>query len=132
VAGAEPVLRAAGVADRCQVVGGDIFEAVPNGGDAYVVKSILLDWEDEQATAILLTCRRAIGPNGKLLVIESEIGLPNEGPVAKFLDLQMLVSAGGRQRTRDEFAALFAAAGFRLVGATSTETQVNIIEGVPA
>jgi precorrin-6B methylase 2 len=132
VAGAEEVLRAFGVADRCQVVGGDFFEAVPSGGDAHVLKFILHDWEDEQATAILRTCRRAIAPKGKLLVIESEISPPNEGATDKILDLTMLVHTGGRERTREEWAALFAAAGFRLVGATPTEAQVSIIEGVPA
>jgi O-methyltransferase domain/Dimerisation domain len=131
VAGAEQVLRAAGVADRCQVGGGDFFEAVPDGGDAYVLKSILHDWEDEQATAILRTCRRAIGPNGKLLVIEREISPPNEDPRAKFVDLLMLVSAGGRERTRKEWAVLFAAGGFRLSDVTPAKTW-SIIEGVPA
>jgi O-methyltransferase/methyltransferase family protein len=132
VAGAGPVLRAAGVADRCQVIGGDFFEAVPDGGDAYVLKSILHDWEDEQAAAILRTCRCAIGPDGKLLVIEREISPANEGARAKFGDLQMLVGAGGRERTREEWAALFAAGRFRLVGATPTESGLSVIEGVPA
>lgn len=132
VAGSEPVLRAAGVADRCQVVGGDFFEALPDGGDAHVLKFILHDWEDAQATAILRTCRRAIAPNGKLLVIDSEISPPNEGPLGKFRDLNMLVHPGGRERTRKEWMALFAAGGFRLVRATPTEASLSIIEGDPA
>jgi len=131
VAGAERLLRAYGVADRCQVVGGNFFATVPSGGDAYVLKFILHDWEDERATAILRNCRRAIGPNGRLLVIESEISPPNEGAAGKFLDLTMLVHTGGRERTHDEWAALFATAGFRLVGATPSHAQVSIIEGVP-
>ncbi len=131
VAGAEQVLRSAGVADRCRVVGGDFFETVPDGGDAYVLKFILHDWESKQATAILRNCRRAIAPNGRLLVIESEISPPNEGATDKFLDLTMLVHTGGRERTREEWTALFAAGGFRLVDATPTEAQVSIIEGVP-
>jgi hypothetical protein len=131
VAGAEQLLQAYGVADRCQVVGGDFFDTVPSGGDAYVLKFILHDWGDEQATAILRNCRRAIGPKGRLLVIESEISPPNEGAVGKFLDLTMLVHTGGRERTHDEWAALFATAGFQLIGATPSEAQVSIIEGVP-
>ena len=131
VAGAARVLEAAGVADRCQVVGGDFFEAVPSGGDAHVLKFVLHDWEDEQATIILRNCRRAIAPSGKLLVIECEISPPNEGATDKFLDLTMLVHTGGRERTREEWAALFATAGFRLVDATPTEAQASIIEGVP-
>jgi hypothetical protein len=132
VAGAEQLLRAFRVTDRCQVVGGDFFEAVPSGGDAYVLKFILHDWEDKEATAILRNCRRAIAPNGKLLVIDSEISPPNEGAADKFLDLTMLVHTGGRERTREEWVALFAAAGFHLVGTTPTEAQVSIIEGVAA
>ncbi len=131
VAGAEQLLRAFGVADRCQIVAGDFFETVPDGGDAYVLKFILHDWEDEQATAILRNCRLAIAPNGRMLVIESEISPPNEGASDKFLDLTMLVHTGGRERTREEWAALFATAGFRLVDATPIEAQVSIIEGVP-
>jgi hypothetical protein len=132
VAGAEQLLRAFGVADRCRIVGGDFFETVPDSGDAYVLKFILHDWEDAQPTAILRTCRRAIAPNGRLLVIESEISPPNEGATDKFLDLTMLVHTGGRERTREEWAALFATAGFRLVDTTPTEAQVSIIEGAPA
>ncbi len=131
VAGTEQALRDYGVADRCRIVGGDFFEAVPSGGDAYLLKFILHDWEDEQATAILRSCRRAMAPKSKLLVIESEISPPNEGATDKFLDLTMLVHTGGRERTREEWMALFAAGGFRLVGATRTEAQVSIIEGVP-
>ena len=105
---------------------------MPSGGDAYVLKFVLHDWEDGPAGAILRNCRRAIAPKGRLLVIESEISPPNEGAVGKFLDLTMLVHTGGQERTREEWATLFAAAGFRLVGATPTEAQVSIIEGVPA
>ncbi len=131
VASAEPVLRAAGVADRCQVVGGDFFEALPNGADAHLMKWILHDWEDSDATAILRNCRRAIAPNGRLLVVDSELSPANEGALNKFRDLTMLVVTGGRERTRKEWAALFAAGGFRLTGSTPTESGLNVIEGVP-
>lgn len=132
VAGAEPMLQAAGIADRCQVVEGDFFEALPGGGDSYVLKFILHDWEDAQATAILRSCRRAIASNGRLLVIDAEVGPPNQGATGKFRDLTMLVHPGGRERTREEWAALFAAGGFRLMGATPTEAGLSVIEGVPA
>lgn len=131
VAGAGDVLRAAGVADRCDVVGGDFFEDVPSGGDGYVLKSILHDWEDNEAIAILQACRRAVRAGGALLVIEREIGPPNDGPVSKFSDLNMMVAAGGRERTREEWADLFVAGGFRLVAVTAAGTW-SIIEGVPA
>jgi hypothetical protein len=132
VEGAAEVLRSAGVADRCQIVGGDFFDAVPSGGDAYVLKFVLHDWGDEPAKAILRNCRRAIAADGRLLVIESEISPPNEGAIGKFLDLTMLVHTGGQERTREEWAALFAAAGFRVASVTPTEAQVSIIEGAPA
>ncbi len=131
VASAEPVLRAAGVADRCQVVGGDFFEALPNGADAHLMKFILHDWEDSEATIILRNCRRVIAPNGRLLVVDSELSPANEGALNKFRDLTMLVVTGGRERTREEWAGLFAASGFRLVGSTPIEFGLNVIEGVP-
>jgi hypothetical protein len=113
------------------VVGGSFFESVPGGGDAYVLKQVVHDWEDTEATAILRSCRRAVGPNGRLLVVERELGAPNEGRAAKQMDLQMLVSTGGRERTRDEHAALFAATGFRLVAVTPIAAGLSVTEGVP-
>src|SRR5688500_18380664 len=98
-AGADELLRGAGVADRCAVVGGSFFESVPAGGDAHLLKQITHDWGDPEATAILRACRTAMGDRGgRLLVIERELGGPNERPDAKQMDLQMLVSAGGRER----------------------------------
>jgi O-methyltransferase domain/Dimerisation domain len=129
VVGAGPVLEAAGVADRCRVVGGSFFDAVPAGGDAYILKSIIHDWDDEEAVAILRVCRRA---GGVVLLIERVVGPPNEDPATKFLDLNMLVMPGGRERTLDEYAALFEASGFSLVGETPTEGGTSVIEGAPA
>jgi len=126
VEGIAPVLEAAGVADRCRVVGGSFFEAVPEGGDAYVLKSIIHDWEDEEAVAILRVVRRA---GGVVLLVERELGPPNENPAAKFSDLNMLVAAGGRERTLDEYGALFESAGYRLAGSTPTAAGMTVIEG---
>jgi hypothetical protein len=131
VFGAEPVLRAAGVADRCRVVGGSFFDAVPAGGDAYLLKAILHDWADEPALAILRNCRRAVAADGTLLVIERLVGPLNEDPGAKFSDLNMLVSPGGQERTRAEYAALLAAAGFQLVDAIPTASGLYLIVGRP-
>jgi hypothetical protein len=132
VAGAEVVLEAAGVAERCRIVGGDFFDSVPSGGDAYVLKQIVHDWEDGEATAILRTVRAAISPTGSLLVIERELGAPNEDPQAKFSDLNMLVALGARERTLEQFGTLFERAGFRLVGSTRTTSGWSVIEGRPA
>src|SRR4051812_35499132 len=131
VSRAGEVLRAAGVDDRCEVVDGSFFEAVPRDSDAYLLKAILHDWDDAAAIAILEACRRAMRPQAKLLVLGRVIALPNEGPEAKFGDLNMLVSPGGRERTGDEFAALFAASGFRLTAVVPTGTRLSVIEGVP-
>jgi hypothetical protein len=131
VAGANDVLSEAGVADRCRVIGGSFFDGIPEGGDAYVLKAIIHDWEDEESIAILRSCRAAVPNGGTLLVIERVIDRPNEDAATKFSDLNMLVSAGGLERTLDEFEALFAATGFRLVGATPTAAGFNVIEGRP-
>src|SRR6478672_11742431 len=132
VAGAEPVLRVAGIRDRCELIGGDFFAAVPQDGDAYILKAILHDWEDPASIAILQNCRRAIKVQGKLLVLEQLILAPNEAPQAKFSDLNMLVAPGGQERTREEFASLFAAAGFRLLNVIPNQTGFHVIEGVVA
>jgi hypothetical protein len=132
VAGAPRVLAGAGVADRCEVVGGSFFEAVPNGGDAYILKSILHDWEDTDCVRILERCRRAMKDGAALLVIERELGPPNTHRDGKFSDLNMLVATGGRERTPEEYAALFAAAGFRFVDFTSSDIGVGVYEGRPA
>jgi len=129
VAGAPPVLAAAGVADRCEVVGGSFFEAVPAGGDAYVLKSILHDWEDEDCVRILRVCRRAMADGVALLAVERELGPPNASPDGKFSDLNMLVGPGGRERTPEEYAALFAAAGFRFVDFTPSAVGTGVFEG---
>jgi hypothetical protein len=132
VAGAPPLLAAAEVADRCQVAGGSFFETVPAGGDAYVLKSILHDWEDEDCVRILQVCRRAMADGAALLVVERELGPPNANPDDKFSDLNMLVGPGGRERTPAEYAALFAATGFRFVGFTPSDIGTGVFEGAPA
>jgi O-methyltransferase/methyltransferase family protein len=131
VAAAEGVLREAGVADRCRIVSGDFFESVPKGGDAYLLKWIIHDWEDEEAAAVLRSCRSAIEPEGALLVIERVVGPANEDPASKFSDLNMLVSPGGLERTLEEYEALFASGGFRFVGETKTDSGMSVIEAAP-
>jgi hypothetical protein len=127
VAGAAPVLEQ--VADRCRVVAGSFFEAVPDGGDAYVLKSIIHDWEDQESIAILRVVRRA---GGILLLVERRLGEPNEDLGAKFSDLNMLVNPGGMERTADEYAALFEAAGYRFTGETPIADGWAVFEGAPA
>jgi SAM-dependent methyltransferase len=128
---AQSALASLGLSTRCQAVGGNFFESVPEGGDAYLLKWVLHDWDDSASVDILRTCRRAIKPGGTLIVFERVIGPPNAASEGKFVDLNMLVMNGGRERTRDEFAALFGRAGFRLNSVTPTPTPLCVIEGVP-
>lgn len=129
IAGAADVLEAAGVADRCEVAGGSFFEAVPSGGDAYLLKAILHDWEDDDAVRILRSCRAAVVEAGAVLVVERELGGPNKSPDAKLSDLNMMVGPGGRERARDEFADLLSAGGFVLERVVPTAIGLSVFEG---
>jgi O-methyltransferase domain/Dimerisation domain len=117
------------LSDRCQLLGGNFFIGVPEGGDAYLLKWILHDWDDTASVDILRSCRRAMTPASKLLVVEHVIGHPDICPDGTFMDLYMMVMTGGRERTQDEFATLFAEAGFRLMSVTPTATPVSVLEG---
>ena len=126
------VVEGAVVGERCDVVGGSFFEAVPEGADACLLKAVLHDWEDDDAVRILRRCREAIASSGALLVVERDLGGPNEHADAKLSDLNMMVGAGGRERTRAEFAALFAAGGFALASTTPSAIGLSVFEGRPA
>ena len=132
VSGAEELLREMGVVERCELVGGSFFEAVPAGVDAYILKSVIHDWEDEDSVRILRVCRDAMRANATLLVLEWDLGPPNAVTGPKFSDLNMLVAPGGRERTVDEYRALFEAAGFTLEGVIPDATGRLVLEGKPA
>ena len=130
VEGAKGRLGADGLLDRCEIVGGDFLLAVPAGGDAYLLKHVLHDWDDERAAAILKSCHRAMAPGARLLVVEIVITPGNVPSFGKLLDLNMLVMfRGGRERTRAEYEALFAAAGFDLTRVVPTASLANVLEG---
>jgi ubiquinone/menaquinone biosynthesis C-methylase UbiE len=131
VAGARPKLEAAGVADRCNIIGGDFFENVPAGGDAYLLKHILHDWDEPRCGAVLRNCRRAMPDGGRLLVVETLIPPGNEPSYGKYLDLNMLVLLTGRERTEAEYGKLFEATGFRLSGVIATRSEISILEAMP-
>lgn len=130
IAGAQPKLAAAGIANRCQVVGGNFFESVPEGADAITMKWIIHDWNDQQSIAIMKNCARALPPNGKLILIEAVVPPGDEMHFAKFIDLNMLVMTGGKERTAEEFRQLYEAAGFKLTRIVATESPFSVIEGV--
>lgn len=132
VARARGVLESAGIAGRCEVFGGSFFDAVPEGGDIYILKSVIHDWEDDRAAAILRSCRRAMDVDARLLLIERVIPPGNTPALGKWMDLNMLVAAGGRERTEVEYRSLCANAGFELTRLVPTAVEVSLIEAAPS
>jgi hypothetical protein len=131
VAGASELLGARGVEDRCHVIAGSFFDTVPSGGDAYVLKSVVHDWEDSEALTILRNCRLAMNGSALLLLVERDLGNANQNPAVKFSDLNMLVAPGGRERSEAEYDALLAASGFRRTRTVPTADDVMVIEAAP-
>src|SRR5262249_11413003 len=128
VAGSASRLEAAGVSERCAVAGGDFFAGVPSGGTLYMLSKIIHDWDDERSVAILRSCRNALEGDAKVVLVESVIEAGNAPSWAKFLDVQMLVMNGGRERTVKEYLHLFAAAGLRLTRVIPTGAEDSLIE----
>lgn len=122
---------AMGVGDRVQKVSGDFFKAVPAGGDAYIMKHIIHDWDNERASVILKNIRKALEgkPHGKVILLEAVIKPGNDPDLAKLIDLEMLLLPGGRERTAEEFASLFAKSGFELTRVIPTASPLSVIEG---
>ena len=133
---AREYLAAHGVADRCEVVAGDFFVSVPDGGDLYLLKSVLHDWDDDRCVTILRNCRAAMHGASRLAIVE--FVLPEQmtaDPVllpAALLDLIMLAYAGGRERTKTEFGGLLEQAGLRLERVSPLEAGPQVLEAVVA
>jgi hypothetical protein len=128
---ARNVLAEAGVADRCVMKSGDFFEAVPGGGDVYLLKSVLHNWDDARGIAILRNCRAVMESRSRLLIVERVVPEANDPSEAKLFDVNMLVVIGGRERTRDEYRDILAVAGFELTQVVPTRAPVSILEAVP-
>ena len=124
-------VTAKGIAERCRLESGSFFDALPTGGDGYIMKYILHDWNDEKCVKILANCRTAMNEKGKVLVVDNVIAPGNDPGWGKLLDIQMLI-IGGRERTKKEFAAMFEAAGLKLTRVVPTKCPLSIIEGVRA
>lgn len=129
VAGADEMLAREGVSERVEKVGGDFFAEVPSA-DGYIMKHIIHDWDDERCVKILQSIYSAMNDGGKLLIVESVVPEGNEPHYSKLLDLEMLVSPGGVERTGDEYRELLARAGFRLTRIIPTKSPFSIIEAV--
>ena len=118
--------------DRVSLIAGDMFESIPAGGNFYIVKQVLHDWDDARALAVLRNCREVIKVGGKLLI--AELLIPEPGPAAllgSLVDLHMLTIHGGRERTKDEFTSLLRASRFELQTVIPTPTPISIIEALP-
>ncbi len=129
---AGPAIRAAGLDGRCRAEGGSFFQAVPKGADAYLLRHIIHDWDDEKSIQILRRCREAMATGAKVLVIESVIPPGDEPHPGKWLDIVMLAVPGGRERTQAEYQSLLAAAGLRLQRIVPTRSPVSVVEAVAA
>jgi C-methyltransferase len=128
VADAPALLGRLGVLERCEIVSGSFLDGVPVGGHAYILKHILHDWPDPDALEILRHVRRAIAEDGTLVLFESVVTTDGSPHIAKLTDLEMLLCLGGRERTREEFAALLRAAGFSLTRVVETASPISILE----
>jgi len=131
---AQQRIEAVGLAERCKAVGGDFFLEVPSGGEAYILKHVIHDWGDARAVTILKNCHRAMGPQGKLLIVEgvypSHIDQSDASRGAASNDVNMLVCTGGRQRSEAEFRSLYGAAGFTLTRIVPIQARSSVIEGI--
>lgn len=129
VQGAKELLEEAGVSERCETVAGSFLHQVPSGGDAYVLKNIIHDWNDEKAIQILVNCRQAMQAGQILLLVERVVGSDRPTVEEALSDMRMLVTNGGRERTREEYQALLRASGFELARIIPTTTPYQIVEG---
>ncbi|UCC83509.1 MAG: methyltransferase [Gemmatimonadota bacterium] len=131
VEGARKNIDAAGLSDRCSCVGIDMLEAVPEGADAYVMANVIQGCDDDHAVRTLGNCRRAMKEGGRVLVVEMLIPGPNKPHLSKLIDIEMLIMTdGGRERTRQEYEALYEGAELRVTRVVPTDSPWSIVEGV--
>jgi len=131
IEGARQRIEAAGLGDRCETVSGDFFKSVPAGGDAYLMKWIIHDWDDQKAITILRNCRNEMQPNGKLILVDCVVPETDDPHFSKFIDLNMLVMTGGKERTAKEFEKLLSEAGFKMLRVVPTKVPTSIVEAEP-
>jgi O-methyltransferase domain len=126
-------LQEFGVQSRVQTVAGDFFREVPPGGDAYIMKHIIHDWDDEKALVILKNIRAALAQTsqGRVILLETVVLPGNQPDMGKLIDLEMLLLPGGKERTAEEFASLFDRAGFALTRIVATQSPLSVVEARP-
>ncbi|WP_414570332.1 methyltransferase [Nostoc sp. CCY 9925] len=131
IKGAKSLIEQAGILDRCQLIAGNFFESVPAGGDAYILKYVIHDWDDERAIAILKCCYQAMPEHGKLLLVEQVIPSANQASFSKMLDLEMLVLCpGGCERTEAEYRILMEKSKFQFIKIVPTQSSLSVIEAL--
>ena len=129
---ARTTLAEHGIAERCEVVGGDFFVSLPENRDAYLMSHIIHDWDDDRCVTILRNCRRAMDPDGRLLLVEMVLPPGDASHPGQMLDMYMLIlNAGGMERTEEQYGELLRRGGFRLTRVVPTESPVSVIEAVP-
>jgi len=127
---ARKLIHAKGLENRCELVACDFFKEIPSGSDAYLMSHILHDWSADQCKIILKNCRKAMKPESKLLIVEMIVPPGNQPSIAKLLDLEMLVTTGGCERTEKEFKILLETSGFKLSRTIETNESICVIEGI--
>ncbi len=132
IAQAQATIAASGLGERCELVGGNFFEGIPEGADAYFMKQIIKDWNDAQCIQLLSNCRKAMKLGGRVLVAEIVLLPGRETSLQKFIDLQLMILSPGQERTEAQYRQLFEAAGFTLARIVPTTSPYSILEGVPA
>jgi SAM-dependent methyltransferase len=115
---------------RCSYIAGDFFDSVPEGADAYLLCGVIHDWDDDRAVVILRNCRRAMAKNGRVLLVDMVVPENDTSSFSKLLDLNMLVMNGGRERTKSDFCALLAAAGYKHTRIIPTIAPQSIVEAI--
>ncbi|GIE88970.1 hydroxyneurosporene-O-methyltransferase [Actinoplanes regularis] len=125
-------IGAAGLSERCDVVGGDFLREVPAGADLYVLKGVLHNWSDADAAVLLRNCRAAMGPGSRLLLIEAVVPPGDEFHPSKVLDVAMMIVYGGRERTLTEHTELLVEAGLRFDRMVDAAAPLSVIEAYPA
>ena len=132
IEGARENEKVKALASRCEPTIGDFFVDVPADADGYIMKHIIHDWDDERALQILKNIKRVMKRGGRVLLVEAVITPANERDFGKFLDIEMLVSPGGKERTAEEYKELFAGAGLKLTRIVPTKSPYSVIEAVSA
>ena len=132
IAGAKDNEHVKALQARCQLASGDFFESVPAGFDGYIMKHIIHDWDDERALQILRNIKNAMRDDGRVMLVEAVITTDSQHDFGKLLDIEMLVSPGGKERTASEYEELFARAGLKMTRIVPTKSPYSVIEAVKA